>query len=66
MLIGNGTFALNNDDNDPIAYRMVFTVASMLTPVDPDPDPNPVPEPAALALLSCGLLGIAASRRRRV
>lgn len=32
---------------------------------DPDPNPQPVPEPASLMLLAAGIIGVAASRRRR-
>jgi MYXO-CTERM domain-containing protein len=32
---------------------------------DPDPDPAPVPQPGVLALLTVGLAGLVAVRRRR-
>ncbi len=35
-------------------------------PGGPGPNPQPVPEPASLVLLAAGMIGIAASRRRRI
>jgi hypothetical protein len=56
MTIGNGVFAMNN--NDPIRYRMTFKVNG------PTP-PTPTPEPATLGLLGLGLAALGARRRRR-
>lgn len=58
VVIGNGTFAMNN--NDPIAYRMRFAVEA--DPVDP---PTGVPEPATAAIAVLALAGMALTRRRR-
>lgn len=55
MLLGNGTFAMNN--NDPIAYRMNFTV------VDNTPAPVSAPNPALLAATALAVL--AAQRGRK-
>lgn len=57
VVIGNGTFAMNN--NDPIAYRMRFVVESeRVTP------PNGVPEPAGAGLAALALASLALVRRR--
>jgi hypothetical protein len=50
VLLGNGTFAMNN--NDPIAYRMNFTV------VDTTPVPVSAPQPALLVASALALLAI--------
>ena len=52
VLIGNGTFAMNN--SDPVAYRMNFDVVAA-----------PVPEPASYALMAVGLLLCGAAVRAR-
>jgi PEP-CTERM motif len=59
MTLGNGTFAMNN--NDAIAYRMTFVVES--TDVT---NPNPVSEPGTFALVGLALaaLGLMSKRRR--
>ena len=54
VLLGNGTFAMNN--NDAIAYRMNFTVLDTSPPV--------VPEPASLALVAAALGAMTALRKR--
>ncbi len=56
VLLGNGTFAMNN--NDPIAYRMSFSVVDT-TPV------ITVPEPAPALLVGAALLALALPRMRR-
>jgi hypothetical protein len=56
MLIGNGTFAMHN--NDPVAYRMRFAVEALQPP-------HPMPEPGSLLLAGLALTAALATRRRR-
>ena len=58
MTLGNGTFAMNN--NDPIQYQMNFIVES--TVQDPV---NGVPEPSSLLLFGSALAGLAVAKRRK-
>jgi hypothetical protein len=58
VLIGNGTFGMNN--GAPVDYTMTFQVKETLPP-----PPPPIPLPATLPLLLGGLAGLVAAARRR-
>lgn len=53
VLLGNGTFGMNN--GDPVDYTMTFTVTEV----------NPVPLPAAVWLFGSALMGVAGVGYRR-
>lgn len=55
VLLGNGTFAMNN--NDPIAYRMNFSVRDLT--------PATVSEPTSALLVGAAMAALAALKRRR-
>ena len=55
MLIGNGTFGMNNGGG--VDYTMTFLV---------DETPTSVPEPSILALMVVGIIGLGFARRRRI
>jgi hypothetical protein len=55
----------NNEESGPIDSEYFVLTGDNLTDPDPEPNPQPVPEPASLALLTVGMIGFAASRRRR-
>lgn len=57
VLIGNGTFAMNN--GDPVDYTMTFEVDETLPP-----SPAPIPLPATLPLMLGGIACLVAAARR--
>ncbi|MES2758349.1 MAG: PEP-CTERM sorting domain-containing protein [Pseudomonadota bacterium] len=55
----------NSGGTGSIDSHYFLLTGDATTDPDPDPNPQPVPEPASLMLLAAGIIGVAASRRRR-